>query len=219
MYLNPITLTELHSALQTTSNSSAIGSDGINPVLIKNNFAIISSHLLYIFNLSFAQGVFPYLLKTAIITPIFKNGSHNDLGNYRPISILTNFSKLLEKFFYNRLLTFIAKYNILHTNQLSFRAKKSTSHALAHVLCSLIDKCNNNENIVLALLDLKKAFDLINHYLSIKKLACYGVRDLSLKWLSSYLSNHLQKTKVNGSFPNIKPISAGLSYLLMMYLN
>ena len=73
----------------------AIGSDGINPVLIKKNIAIISNHLFYIFNLSFAQGVFPHLLKTAKITPISKNGSHNDHRNYRPISIQ------FEQFFLN----------------------------------------------------------------------------------------------------------------------
>ena len=81
------------------SNSQSIGSDGLHPDILKSNALRISSQLTYIFNLSFTQGIFPKLLKTAIITPIHKSGSHTDPSNYRPISILTTFSKILENFF------------------------------------------------------------------------------------------------------------------------
>ena len=76
-----------------------VGSDGLNPIIIKDNFNLISNQVLFIFNLSFAQSVFSKRLKTTIVTRIYKSGSHNDPSNYRPISILTIFSKLLEKFF------------------------------------------------------------------------------------------------------------------------
>ena len=98
------------------SNSDAAGSDGLNLIIIKDNSDLISNQELCIFKLSFAQSVFPKLLKTAIVTPIYKSGSHNDPSSYRPISILTIFSKLLEKFFYNRLLLFKTYFTIINLN-------------------------------------------------------------------------------------------------------
>jgi hypothetical protein len=112
--------------------------------------------------------------------------------------------------FYNRLISFINKNNVLHINQFGFRANKSTSLALANVLSSLIDKCNSNKKVVFALLDLKKAFDLINHKLLLEKLSHYGVRGLSLLWLTNYLNNRTQRTKVNDLYSNTKPLSAGV---------
>ena len=82
------------------SDSGAVGSDGLNPIIIKDNFDLISNQVQFIFNLLFAQGVFSKLLKTAIVTPIYKSGSLNDPSNYRPISTLTIFSELLQKLFY-----------------------------------------------------------------------------------------------------------------------
>ena len=79
------------------SNSKAVGSDGFSPIIIKQNINAIRKQLKYIFNLSFSSGIFPKLLKSAIVTPIYKFGSVTEPVNYRPISILTIFSKLLEK--------------------------------------------------------------------------------------------------------------------------
>ena len=86
-----------------------------------------------------------------------------DLSNYQPISILTIFSKLFEKLFYFRLLNFFDNNNLLHYNQFGFRKNRSTTIAIANVLASLINKCKNNNKCAFMLLDLKKAFDFINH--------------------------------------------------------
>ena len=130
--------------MKSLSNFGAVGFDGLNPIIIKDNFDLIINQVLLIFNLSFAQGVFPKLLKTAIVTPIYESGSLINPSNYRPISILTIFSKLLEKLFYNRLLSFINSQNLIHDNQFGFRANRSTTFAITHVLSNLIDKCNSN---------------------------------------------------------------------------
>ena len=209
-YLNPITCNEIATVMLSISNSKAVGSDGFSPIIIKQNINAISKQLEYIFNLSFSSGIFPKLLKSAIVTPIYKSGSVTEPGNYRPISILTIFSKLLEKLYYNRLLSFIDRHNILHAHQFGFRKKYSTGIALAHVISTLISKINSGKPTVLALLDLKKAFDLINHKLLLIKLNSYGIRGLPLQWLSSYLTNRTQKTKVNNVISDSKPISAGV---------
>ena len=93
-YLHSITYEELKVAMKGLSNSGAVGSGGLKSIIIKDNFILISNQMLFIFNLSFVQGVFTKLLKTAIVTLIYKSGSYNDPIYYRPISILTIFSKL-----------------------------------------------------------------------------------------------------------------------------
>jgi hypothetical protein len=186
MFLTHISSDDIIHAFASLSNSNAIGSDGFLPDIIKQNAVHLSHQVAYIFNQSFLQGVFPKLLKSALVIPVYKNGSHSDPSNYRPISILTVFSKLLEKLFYNRLIAFIEKYEVLHSNQFGFRKSKSTSTALACVLSSLLNKSSSNTKTILALLDLKKAFDFINYDLLISKLKHYGIRGTPLLWLMSY---------------------------------
>jgi hypothetical protein len=210
MFLSHITSDDVIHAFASLSNSNAIGSDGFLPEIIKQNAVYLSHHLAYIFNLSFSQGIFPKILKSALVIPVYKSGSHSDPSNYRPISILTVFSKLLEKLFYNRLIAFIEKYQILHFNQFGFRKNKSTSTAIACVLSSLLNKCSSKIKTILALLDLKKAFDFINHNLLIRKLQHYGIRGTPLLWLMSYLSNRSQKVKANNILSDVQTISAGV---------
>ena len=152
--------------------------------------------------------MFPNLLKNSIVVPIHKNGKRDDPNNYRPISILTIFFKVLEKLFYSRFISFINRNNILHTNQFGFRTGKSTSLTLTQVISSLLIKCNANKRVIIALLDLEKAFDFINHDLLLTKVKHYGIRGTPLQWISNYLTDRTQKCKVNGALSNKQPISA-----------
>ena len=98
-FLAPVSDSEVCSNVLSLSNSQSLGSDGILPDIIKHNIHNINHQLTYIFNLSFSQGVFPNLLKNAIVVPIHKNGKRDYPNNYRPIFILTTFSKVFESFF------------------------------------------------------------------------------------------------------------------------
>ena len=135
-----MTYNEIIITANNLPNSSAIGCDGINPILIKNNFTCIANQLIYISNMGFAKGVFPKLLKNALITPVLQSGSITEPSNYRPLSMLTFFSKLLEKLFYNRLTAFVNDKSILHSHQFGFRVIHFTNLAIAHVVSSLIFK-------------------------------------------------------------------------------
>ena len=97
LFLLPITPNEIVDVFASISNSRAIGNDGLLSEILKSNATLICQQLTHIFNLSFTQGVFPKLLKRYVVVPIYKGGCHLDPSNYRPISILTIFSNLLEK--------------------------------------------------------------------------------------------------------------------------
>ena len=115
-----MTNNEIIICFNELSNSSALSYDGMNPIVIKKNAVLLANQLCYIFNLSFKKGLYPSCLKNAIVAPIFKSGSRNDPENYRPISILPIFAKLLEKLFFKRLPSFAEKNYLLHSNQFGF---------------------------------------------------------------------------------------------------
>ena len=125
-------------------------------------------------------------------TFIKKTGKTEELTNYRPISILTCFSKIFEKLIYSRLISFFQKNSVLHDSQHGFRNGMSTTHAVLDVLTSTCDQINNEQYTGLILLDFKKAFDTVCHTKLLHKLEHNGIRWEALKLLLSFLSNRQQ---------------------------
>ena len=148
LFLSPITPNEVVDVFASISNSCALSNDGLPSEILKSTATLICQQLTHIFNLSFTQGVFPKLLKRSVVVPIYEGGCHLDPSNYRPISTLIIFSKLLEKLYYNRLVSFINYNNILNSNQFRFMKNKSTILASVNVLSSIINKINNNKKTV-----------------------------------------------------------------------
>ena len=103
--------------------------------------------------------------------------------------MITLFQFSSKHLYWNRLTACVKDKSILHPHQFGFRVNHSTNLAIAHLVFSLISKINYDKYTVVVLLDLKKAFDLINHELLLNKLNIYGIRGLPLQWLCSYLSN------------------------------
>ena len=106
--------------------------------MIKCIIKEISKPLCHIFNLSLSTGIFPDKLKIARVTPVFKSGDKCELSNYRPISVLPCFSKILEKIVYNRTVKFLDRNNILGSYQYGFRSKYSTSMALTDIANKIV---------------------------------------------------------------------------------
>ena len=134
-----------------------------------------------IVNISLLKGIFPDKLKIAKIIPIFKAEDPNFFVNYRPISLLSNFSKNFRKFVYNRLAEFAEEHDILYRCQFGFRKNHSTSPALIHLVNKIASAIDQHETTVGVFLDLSKAFDILDHQILFAKLEHYGIREVALQ--------------------------------------
>ena len=195
-------------------------------VLIKKISIEISPILSYLFNRVFSEGVFPNILKIAKVVPLFKKSDKSKPENYRPISLLPQFSKILEQLIKNILLKFLDKFNIISKRQYGFRNKMSTANDLVDVIETICQKLENLNKCAILSIDLRKAFDTLNHDILLKKLYVYGIIGISLDLLKSYLSNRMQYVFNKDIKSNLKNIKCGVPQgsvlgpiLFFLYIN
>ena len=146
--------------------------------------------------------IHPDNLKIVEIIPIFKKGSRLKASNYRPISLLYNINKIFEKVVFNRVYSFLNKYDCFYKNQFGFRPKHSTEHALINItekIRETLDAHSGHRKYACGIfVDFQKAFDTVNHNILIEKLDHYGIREPMNKWFKSYLENRFQYVSVLG---------------------
>ena len=152
----------------------------------------VISPVVYLFNLSLKTGFLPDSFKCAKVIPILKSGATCDFTNYRPISLLSSFSKLLENLVFPQMLRFIDKYSILYSHQYGFRPKHDTSHPLLQFLDKIYQglKKDESEYTLGVFLDLK--IDTVDFEILLGKLNHYGFRDITNEWFRNYLTNRTQ---------------------------
>ena len=194
--------------------------------LLKLVADIIVVPLCRIINLSFTTGVFPDILKVAKVIVLHKGGSTQDMNNYRPISLLSIFDKIIEKLMHARLYEFLELHNVLFLNQFGFRKFHSTSHSLVEITEVIKESIDNGRYGCGIFIDLKKAFDTVNHRILLSKLEHYGIRGALLKWFESYLTNRTQYVFLNGVSSDTMPMSCGVPQgsvlgplLFLLYIN
>ena len=192
LFLEPVTYNEILQVVRQFKNKRSKGVDDINMVTVKKLIHSLLVPLCHVFNLSLKNGIFPDSMKMAKVIPFYKSGNVQEFSNYRPVSLLPQFSKILEKLFYKRLLSFIEKHSILSNNQYGFRANHSTAYAITELVESITDAVDDNKYSVGVFIDLKKAFDTIDHKILLDKLEIYGIRGTVLRWIESYLCNRKQ---------------------------
>ena len=164
---------------------------------MKKCFGELCETLKYLFNLSIVKGIFPDDLKIAKVTPIYKADNNSNISNYRPISVLPCFSKMLERIMYNRLQKYLKDQNILYDKQFGFRTGHSTEHAIAQLVDQIYEAFEKNEYTLGVFIDLSKAFDTVDHSILLRKLELYGITDRNYAWIKSYLSNRLQYIQID----------------------
>ena len=174
-------------------NSS--GHDNISNLLLKEIIAPLSPTLVEVFNKSLSKGEFPTVMKLAEVVPLYKGKEHYIETNYRPISLLTTISKILEKIVYQRVYCFLQSTGQIYENQYGFRANHSCEHAIGQVVGTIIKSLEKRQYSACILLDLSKAFDTIEHKILLQKLDTYGIRGNALSWFESYLTNRRLRVK------------------------
>ena len=182
--------------------------------------------ITYICNLSFATGIFPDAMKIAKVIPIYKTGAKGEFNNYRPISLLPQFSKILEKLFDDRLEQFISKNNILTDCQFGFRTGRSSTMAIVNFMEKITNSLDDMKAVISVFIDLKKAFDTIDHTILLQKLNHYGIRGIVNQWICSYLTYRKQYVQIKGTKSTLERIICGVPQgsilgptLFNLYLN
>ena len=192
------------------SVNKSTGLDGIGPNLLKLSKNVISPVLTILFNLSMNQGKFPQGFKIAMVVPIYKRGYHDNCSNYRPISILSTCSKLLEKLIHKQLYSYVQENNTLFSGQSGFRPLYSTTTTLLKVTDDWKENIDRKNYIASVFIDLRKAFDTISHDILHNKLLNLGIEGTELKWFQSYLSKRSQRVIINDVLSDPHDINAGV---------
>jgi hypothetical protein len=223
---SPVTEAEITEIIIGLEDKKTSDVTGLSTNLLKKVFTPILTPLSHIFTLSLTTGHVPSPLKIAKIVPIFKSGDCLDMNNYRPISLLSIFSKILEKIVCNRLTDHLETHSLLSTQQFGFRKNHSTSHPMNLMLNSLTSALNSKKHSIVIFCDLKKAFDTCNHSILLSKLSKLGVRGTELLWFKSYLTNRQQFVSLNDIDSTLLTILNGVPQgsilgplLFLIYIN
>ena len=226
VYFAPTTKFEITDIVTALKNKQSAGDDDISNFILKGVIASIADPLAHVFNLSILNGVFPERMKVAKVIPLFKKGDRLDPSNYRPISLLSALSKILEKLIFKRTISFLTTHNIFTNSQFGFRQKHSTVHALLNFVDKVAHAIDNHSHLIGIFLDFSKAFDTINHDILLYKLSHYGIRGKALEWFRNYLTKRKQYTSLNGHNSTLKEINCGVPQgsllgplLFIVYIN
>ena len=224
--LKPVTHDEVRKLVSQLNNRKVLGPASIPVTILKDNIEVLVRPLTPTLNQSFEQGIFPEILTIAPISPIHKKEDTVTVSNYRPISLLSVFSKIFEKAMYHRIYSFLCKYKLINTNQFGFRSNHSTEHALISLIETIKKFLDNDEIVCGVFIDLQKAFDTVNHEILLEKLNHYGIRSKENNWFRSFLINRKQHVSINGFFSQTKIVQSGVPQgstlgplLFLIYIN
>ena len=185
--------------LKNLSAKKATGLDGIPSRFVRDGASVIACPLTHVINLSLIQGVVPEDLKSARVVPLFKKNDKTEVGNYRPVSILTILSKVFERVVYDQMESYLNQKRLLYKFQSGFRSRFSTDTCLIHLTDFIKFQMDQGHYVGMILLDLQKAFDTVDHGILLMKLESLGLSKDVTRWFQSYLSDRQQLVDVSGT--------------------
>ena len=184
--------------IDSLPSKSSYGEDGISPKLLKSLKSAILKPFTLIINQILHTGIFPEHLKIARVLPLFKKDDQTIFSNYRPISLLPSFSKVVEKIIFNQLYEYFDSHKYFYSSQYGFRKCHSTEHAALELIDKIITDMDKGNIPINIYLDMSKAFDILDHRILIDKLKYYGITGTALDLFISYLSNRKQYVDFKG---------------------
>ena len=196
--------------LSLLKTNKATGLDQINAKLLKDSTSTIASSLTKIFNASLLSQTFPDIWKNGKITPLFKSNDPTSPNNYRPITILPIISKIMERIVHRQVYKFLREHNLITSEQFGFRPNLSTNIALTRVTEEILINIDNKLITGAVFIDLRKAFDTVDHTLLIAKLKNIGFSAPVINWFTSYLSSRTVVTSINNITSTPKPVTVGV---------
>ena len=209
-FIGDITMsaTDVYEALVALNPSKSMGYDGIGPHLLKFCALPLHEPLHHLFLLSLSQHYLPQDWRVHLINPIHKSGNKASIKNYRPISLLSSISKVLEKIVYQNIIEFVN--TCVSPCQFGFLPNRSTLQQLILFFECRFEKLCYARQVDVIYLDFKKAFDSIVHNILLHKLWSFGITDNLWEWLCAYLTNRVQCVSVNGTVSDFLPVVSGV---------
>ena len=208
--LSTVSVNDVVSILNSLDSKKATGCDELPLRFLKACPAEMGKLVATIINQSILTCKFPDSWKCAIVTPVQKSRDNCELTNFRPISVLPVFSKILERVVHDQFVSHLLKFNLFSVYQSGFRPSHSTQDVLLYVVDCWRKAIDDSKFVVAGFLDLAKAFDCVNHNILLDKLARYGVVHSSQTWFKSYLSNRMQSVKFGGSLSKWGAVRVGV---------
>ena len=217
---------QVREAIGKLKTSKSYGDDGISSYFLKLAIPFIEDSLVYSFNTSLETSQFPDPWKIARVSPIFKDGDRTEKSNYRPISVLPVVSRLFEKPVCNQLYQYLNDKCFITSSQSGLRELDSTVTCLLKTTDDWYSGMDTKNLAGMVIVDMKNAFDTVDHQILCGKLESYSVLHRELAWFGSYLSNRVQYCRVNGVDLQTENINIGVPQgsclgplLFLVYIN